>query len=128
VKGNQIVDANGNIVRLQGTNMAGTEFVCSQGWSSDPFGGQPEDTAQTFAAMRSWHVNAVRVPLNEDCWLGINGATIGGAAYQSAIIKLVHDLRAAGFYVIVDLHWTAPGTQLALSQNPAPDEDHSPAF
>jgi len=22
----------------------------------------------------------------------------------------------------------APGTQLALSQNPAPDEDHSPAF
>lgn len=108
--------------------MAGTEFVCAQGWSSDPFGGQPEDSAQTFAAMHAWHINAVRVPLNEDCWLGINGAKIGGSAYQAPVIKLVHDLRAAGFYVIVDLHWSAPGTQLALSQNPAPDEDHSPAF
>jgi endoglucanase len=128
VRGNQIVDANGNIVRLQGANMAGTEFVCSQGWSSDPYGGQPEDSPQTFAAMHAWRVNVVRIPLNEDCWLGINGAKIGGAAYQSVIIKLVQDLRATGFYVIVDLHWSAPGTQLALSQNPAPDEDHSPAF
>jgi len=25
-------------------------------------------------------------------------------------------------------HWTAPGTQRALSQNPEPDADHSPAF
>ena len=73
-------------------------------------------------------MNFVRVPLNEDCWLGINGAHIGGATYQAAIVKLVSDYRAAGFYVIVDLHWSAPGTQLALSQNPAPDEDHSPAF
>ncbi len=128
VSGNQLVDSNGTVVRLHGANMAGTEFVCAQGWSSDPFGGQPEDNAQTFAAMKAWHINAVRVPLNEDCWLGINGAKIGGAAYQGAVIKLVQDLRAAGFYVIVDLHWTAPGTQLALSQNPAPDEDHSPAF
>jgi endoglucanase len=128
VRGNQIVDASGAPVLLRGANMAGTEFVCAQGWSNDPFGGQPEDDPLTFAAMRSWHINFVRIPLNEDCWLGINGAKIGGAAYQNAIIKLVHDLRAAGFYVIVDLHWTAPGTQLALSQNPAPDEDHSPAF
>jgi endoglucanase len=128
VRGNQIVDASGAPVLLRGANMAGTEFVCAQGWSNDPFGGQPEDDPLTFAAMRSWHINFVRIPLNEDCWLGINGAKIGGAAYQNAIIKLVHDLRAAGFYVIVDLHWTAPGTQLALSQNPAPDEDHSPTF
>ncbi len=128
VSGNQLVDSNGALVRLHGANMAGTEFVCAQGWSSDPFGGQPEDNAQTFAAMHAWHINVVRIPLNEDCWLGINGAKIGGAAYQNAIIKLVQDLRGAGFYVIVDLHWTAPGAQLALSQNPAPDEDHSPTF
>lgn len=128
VVGNHIVDANGNVVTLHGANMSGTEFVCAQGWSADPFGGQPEDNAQTFAAMHAWHINAVRVPLNEDCWLGINGARIGGAAYQTAIMKLVHDLRAAGFYVIVDLHWSAPGSQLALSQNPVPDQDHSPAF
>ena len=23
--------------------------------------------------MKAWNINAVRVPLNEDCWLGING-------------------------------------------------------
>ena len=120
--------ANGAPISLRGVNISGTEFVCAQGWSNDPFGGQPEDSPQTIAAMRSWHVNFVRVPLNEDCWLGINGAHIGGATYQAAIVKLVSDYRAAGFYVIVDLHWSAPGTQLALSQNPAPDEDHSPAF
>ncbi len=129
VVGNQILDANGAVGHLQGADLSGTEFVCAQGWSAtDPFGGQPQDSPQTIAAMQSWHINLVRIPLNEDCWLGINGATIGGAAYQAAIVKLVHDYRAAGFYVIVDLHWSAPGTQLALSQNPAPDEDHSPAF
>ncbi len=113
---------------LHGVDMSGTESVCAQNWSTDPFGGQPEDSAATFAAMRSWNINAVRVPLNEDCWLGINGVEIGGSAYQSAIVQLVNDLQAAGFYVILDLHWNAPGTQIALSQNPAPDEDHSPAF
>ena len=128
VRGNQLVDNAGTVVHLHGANMAGTEFVCAQGWSADPFGGQPEDSSQTFAAMHAWHINAIRVPLNEDCWLGINGARVSGTAYQTAIIKLVHDLRVSGFYVIVDLHWSAPGSQLALSQNPAPDEDHSPAF
>jgi aryl-phospho-beta-D-glucosidase BglC (GH1 family) len=78
--------------------------------------------------MKSWGITAVRIPLNEDCWLGINGVHIGGNAYQQPIIKLVRDLEADGFYVILDLHWSAPGTQLAVTQNPAPDEDHSPAF
>ena len=128
VSGSHMVDAGGNMVTLHGADMAGTEFVCAQGWSSDPFGGQPEDSPQTFAAMRSWNVNVVRVPLNEDCWLGINGVKMPAGTYQAAVTKLVADLRSAGFYVIVDLHWSAPAGQLALSQNPAPDEDHSPSF
>lgn len=128
VSGNQLVDQNNGPVRLRGANMAGTEFVCAQGWSADPFGGQPEDNAATFTAMHSWGINVVRIPLNEDCWLGINGVRIGGTAYQTPILKLVRDLEASGFYVIVDLHWSAPGAQKALSQNPAPDQDHSPAF
>jgi hypothetical protein len=128
VEGNQLVDAAGATVLLHGVDMSGTESVCAQNWTTDPFGGQPEDDAATFAAMRSWDINAVRIPLNEDCWLGINGVEIGGTAYQSAIVHLVNDLQAAGLYVILDLHWSAPGSQLAFSQNPAPDEDHSPAF
>jgi len=128
VEGNRLVNANGATVLLHGVDMSGTESVCTQNWTTDPFGGQPEDSSATFAAMRSWDINAVRIPLNEDCWLGINGAQIGGSAYQNAIVKLVNDLQAAGLYVILDLHWSAPGSQMALSQNPAPDEDHSPAF
>jgi len=128
VDGNHLVNSSGQTVTLHGVDMSGTEYVCAQNWTTDPFGGQPEDDPATFAAMKSWGINAVRIPLNEDCWLGINGVEIGGTAYQSAMLKLTRDLEAAGFYVILDLHWSAPGAQTALSQNPAPDEDHSPAF
>jgi aryl-phospho-beta-D-glucosidase BglC (GH1 family) len=128
VDGNQLVDSAGTSVVFHGVNMSGTEFVCAQNWSDDPFGGQPEDDPATFAAMQSWGINVVRIPLNEDCWLGINGVRIGGSAYQKPVIKLVRDLEADGFYVILDLCWSAPGTQRAISANAAPDEDHSPAF
>ena len=128
VDGNRLVTAADGVVMLHGVDMSGTESVCAQNWTHDPFGGQPEDNSQTFAALLAWDINVVRIPLNEDCWLGINGVEIGGSAYRQPVVKLVRDLEAAGFYVIVDLHWSAPGMQRAISQNPAPDEDHSPAF
>jgi aryl-phospho-beta-D-glucosidase BglC (GH1 family) len=34
----------------------------------------------------------------------------------------------AGLYVVLDLHWNAPGTALATSQQPMADADHAPAF
>jgi hypothetical protein len=128
VRGHELVGPSGAPVVLHGVDMSGTEYACAESWSADPFAGQPEDDRRTFAALLSWHINAVRIPLNEDCWLGINGVRIGGAAYRAPVTKLVRDLEGAGLYVILDLHWSAPGTQRALSQNPAPDEDHSPAF
>jgi endoglucanase len=112
---------------LRGADMSGTEFACVQG-RADPFGGQPEDDARTFAAMHTWGITVVRIPLNEDCWLGINHPSIGGAAYTGPVTKLLRDLEASGFDVIVDLHWSAPGAKLATGQNTAPDQDHSPAF
>jgi hypothetical protein len=80
--------------------------------------------------MKAWGINTVRVPLNEDCWLGINGvsASVSGTAYQQAITTYVQAIRGAGMYVIVDLHWNGPGTTLASSQQPMPDEDHAGAF
>ena len=80
--------------------------------------------------MAAWLINAVRVPLNEDCWLGINGVNpaYAGANYQSGDPRFVTRLQAHGLNVILDLHWGAPGTQLALGQELAPDADHSPAF
>ena len=126
VSGNRLVNAAGSPIRLLGVDRSGAEYACAQGWGI--FDG-PSDTA-SVSAIASWHVDAVRVPLNEDCWLNINGvnAAYGGANYQSAIENFVAELNAAGMTVILDLHWNAPGAQLALGQQVMADADHSPAF
>jgi hypothetical protein len=126
VAGNHLVDGAGHEVVLHGVNRSGTEYACVQGWGI--FDG-PNDQA-SISAIASWHANAVRVPLNEDCWLGINGvpAQYGGTSYQKAISDYVSLLTANGLYTILDLHWSAPGTTAATGQNPMPDADHSPAF
>ena len=128
VLGNHLVDASNEPIVLRGADVSGTEFVCAQNYTTDPYGGSPLAAASTFEAMRAWNINVIRLPLNEDCWLDINGVEIGGAPYQAAIEAEVAAAHAAGLFVIVDLHWTAPGSQRALSQNPEPDADHSPAF
>ncbi len=104
----------------------GTEYSCQQGYG---FFDGPSDAA-SIAAMKSWHINAVRVPLNETCWLGINGIDpkLGGAAYRRTIRAWVTRLEDAGLYVILDLHWAAPGSQQATGIIPMPDADHAPDF
>ena len=65
VQGNKLVNEAGQAVVLHGVDRSGTEYACIQGWGL--FDG-PSDAASVQAIAR-WHVNAVRVPLNEDCWL-----------------------------------------------------------
>jgi len=129
VEGNRIVDAAGQEVRLRGVNRSGSEYKCVMGESI--FDGTVDDAA--IAAMVSWHINSVRIPLNEDCWLGINDVdpAYAGASYQDQIADYVDRLHKQGLYAIVDLHWNAPGAILANKENnqqPMPDADHSPAF
>jgi hypothetical protein len=128
VSGNHLVDAAGSTIQLHGVNRSGTEYACVQG--NGIFDGPSDDAS--VAAIASWHgVNAVRVPLNEDCWLGINGFPNGGysaAQYQAAIAAYVGKLHAHRLYAILELHWSAPGTFAATWQEGMPDADHSPAF
>ncbi|MGZ5302251.1 MAG: cellulase family glycosylhydrolase [Actinomycetota bacterium] len=126
VQGSEIVDAAGHPVQLNGVDRAGAEYMCSGGHGI--FDG-PTDAA-SVAAMATWHVHVVRVPLNEDCWLGVNGVdpAASGPRYQRAIQRFVSTLEAAGMNVILDLHWNAPGGQLAEGQREMPDADHSPDF
>ena len=125
VSGNHFVNGDGQTVRLLGVDVPGTEYACEEGWG---YSDVPVSQASADA-VAAWHADAVRVPLNEDCWLGINGEPSYGtqAGYQSAIETWVADLHAAGLYVILDLHWSAPGTDVADGQRPMPD-DHSVAF
>jgi hypothetical protein len=123
--GNQILDGLGNPVHIHGVNRSGSEYACIQGWGL--FDG-PVDAAAA-QAIAAWHANTVRVPLNEDCWLGLHTMPgLGGADYQAAIAADVDTLTAAGLYVILELHWTAPGDMTADGQDPLPDRDHTPLF
>jgi len=83
-------------------NRSGTEYACAQGWG---FFDGPSDSA-SIAAIAAWKANAVRVPLNETCWLAINGVkpAYAGANYARAIGDFVDRLNRAGLVVILELH------------------------
>ncbi|GCE31731.1 hypothetical protein KDA_72150 [Dictyobacter alpinus] len=126
VSGNQLLNGDNQTIRLLGVNRSGTEYKCVN--NAGIFDG-PSDAA-SVDAMVSWHINAVRIPLNEDCWLWINGAqnAYSGSAYQQAIVDYVNLLDSKGIIPILDLHWTAAGSTTPFSQQPMPDVDHSGDF
>jgi endoglucanase len=126
VLGNRIVDENGTRIFLRGVNRSGTEYQCIK---SMGFFDGPNDEA-SVRAMASWKINAVRVPLNEACWLGTNGAPARYSLdlYKAAIrdyVKLLHKYKLVP---ILDLHWAAPEGATAIDLKPMPNADHSSAF
>jgi len=126
VAGKRLLDARGRLVHFRGVNRSGPEYACIQGWGI--FDGP--SSASSVRAIAAWHVNAVRIPLNEDCWLGINGvkAAYAGKAYRSAIVRYVRLLHTYNMYAELSLMWAAPGKNRATYQPGAPDADHSPAM
>jgi len=133
VSGNKLVNANGATVVLHGVDRSGAEYMCVL--HNAIFDG-PSDQG-SVSAMKSWHINAVRVTLNEACWNGesyVNPAYAGGN-YQSAIEAYVKLLNANGLVAIVNLTWndgayTGPGcgSAQALCQKPMPDAAESVPF
>jgi endoglucanase len=133
VSGNKLMTAAGKAYRLLGVNRASAEFACVQGkgmWDSSPVDQASVD------AMLAWNIHAVRIPLNEDCWLG-NTGTPSGAVYQQAIKDYVTLLVANGINPILDLHWThgaytgnssACADANATCQKPMPDAQFTPTF
>ncbi|MGA8095673.1 MAG: cellulase family glycosylhydrolase [Steroidobacteraceae bacterium] len=118
-----LVNGSNQIVQLHGADHAGSEWTCLYSASLN------SNTSQTsINAMKAWNINAVRIPLNEDCWLGINGVIFGGAKYQAALKAYVNLLTANGMAVILDLHWAAPGSELANGQLGMADQTHALTF
>ncbi|WP_174248231.1 cellulase family glycosylhydrolase [Streptomyces hoynatensis] len=136
VSGNRLVTESGDTFRPLGVNRSGGEFGCVQG--KEIFDGPVDQAA--VDAMKTWHVNTVRVPLNEECWLGTEGVPAGGpgaAEYQQAVEDYANLLVANGINVILDLHWsrgeyTGPGAGCpdvaATCQKPMPDLQYAPEF
>src|SRR5271167_4996985 len=96
VSGNKLVNGNDVPVQLRGVNRSGAEYSCvhGQGIFDGPSG------AASVAAIALWGVNIVRIPLNEDCWLGVNGIkpAYSGANYREAIVAYVRLLHRYGMY------------------------------
>lgn len=126
VSGNSLVDAAGNRVQLRGVNRAGTEYACMQGWGI--FDGPSDDTS--VAAIASWGANVVRLPLNEDCWLGRNAPNpaYSGFAYRTVVQEYVTRLHDHGLAAILDLHWAEAGASPATAQAKMADAGHSAEF
>jgi hypothetical protein len=152
IRGNKFLDEDGDPFRFLGVNLSSAEFSCVEPTYGNTYRTStgvwalPTGNA-AIAAMASWHMNAVRIPLNEDCWLGINPVRRGESSvsrirgraarkagralarrYRKAIVQVVNRIHANGMVVVLDLHWNAPGKTLAALQYPLPDRDHSPAF
>ena len=135
VSGNRLLSASGQQVVLHGVDRSGTEDACVQGRGI--FVG-PDDQA-SVAAIKSWGVNAVRVPVNEACWNAESYVepAYRGANYRSAIEWYVDLLNANGLVAILDLHWTdgqsdGPSSGCssaeATCQKPMPDYAQSVPF
>ncbi len=126
VEGNQLLDGDRRPLRLLGVNRSGTEYACAERWGV--FDG-PSDRG-SIAAMASWRINAVRLPLNEGCWRGHPSlvAAHAGANYRKAVGDYVQALHRAGLIVVLDLHWSAPGEELPAKSPRMPNADHSADF
>ena len=135
VQDNRLVDSRGSTLQLRGASVSGLEGGVIFGerngiWSSSGFGDRPD-----FTRLGAWKLNAVRLPLNEDSWLGktvtdMAGRVIAldGAAYRAEVRASVAAANAAGLYVLLDLHWAAPASFAANTQNPMMDADNSVSF
>ncbi len=114
VEGDRIVDARSDREFVpRGVNWSSFEYACAQGWgysaldnlvARDPYATEAKKLA-------TWGVNTVRLPLNQDCWLGTRGAPVSDqytertvSGYRDEVREFVHALNQAGLVVILDLH------------------------
>lgn len=124
--GGEILDESGNAIVIRGVNRSGTEYSCAK--SAGIFDGDHDEAS--VRAIASWNLNAVRVPLNEGCWLGFEDLvpTFAGDAYKNEVRAYVELLQANGLIPILDLHWAAPGDVTAQRLWPMPNAEHSERF
>lgn len=100
VSGNQLVNRQGSPTRLVGVVIGASQYYCL-GKSGLPF--PTPISSASVTALISWHINAVRILLDEYCWLGIDGEphSMSVDAYRKDIESFVAMLNAAHIEVIL---------------------------
>src|SRR5205807_1919293 len=110
VQHHRLVNGAGRAVQLRGVNRAVFESRCTYDAAGTADG--PIDQS-SVTSMLGWKLDVVRVSINEDCWLGINGLPLdhNAAGYRAAVKGYVALLRRNGLYVVLENHYTAAGSQ-----------------
>jgi len=127
VQDHRLVNGAGQDLQLRGVNRAVFESRCT--YDNTGIADGPIDQT-SVSAMLAWKINAVRVTLNEDCWLGINGLPLDGnaASYRAEVSDYVGLLRRNGLYVLLVPESSAPGSQRSTQIDYMPDSDYMLAF
>lgn len=135
VVGDELVDAGGAARRLLGVDRPGGEFMCVRGRGIRD--GPVDDAA--VEAITDWKANAVRIPLNEECRLGLAGSEprYGGAACIAAVRDPVGRAEAHGVTPVLEPHWSygrytgnpaGCSDVRATCRKPMPGMRYAPAF
>ncbi|WP_309647336.1 cellulase family glycosylhydrolase [Nocardioides sp.] len=97
----------------RGVTWSSFEYACAQGWGLSTLDLLPgaDPAADEAGAIAAWGATTVRLPLNQDCWLGTRGAPVSDAQdertaqdYRAAVGGFVDTLNRAGLVVVLDLH------------------------
>jgi endoglucanase len=126
VSGNHLVTSLNKVVVLRGVNRSGPETLCKGVGLTSFFYGPTDDASAQ--AIRSWHANMVRIPVNEDCWLGRNGlpASLTAADYRTQIALYARTLVRNGMYVMIDLHFAEVNGAASTTFAAMPDSAYGP--
>ena len=138
---------SGEAVVLRGVNVSGSEYSCLGDGSADnsatvwDSSNLPASTSDYQAVVNGmindWHANVVRIPLNEDCWLGVptsdQSTMLYGSSYITPIVNFINVANASGMVAEVDLHVGGGPELVKASSNqidsfPAMDTNYSLQF
>jgi hypothetical protein len=145
VNGSALVNGANATIQLRGANIqnyAQAMIIGSADASGGTTGGNDQAHGPNTATLANWKMNAIRIGINEACWLGyecyttqvngdgstgwINPDPYSGAnSYRSQITAQIAALNAIGCYVILTLAYSNPGRSAPLGQDYMANQDNS---
>lgn len=102
VLGNQLVNTQTNQpVVLRGVNVGGLEGF---GFAPDMVNNSVQE------ALDDWHANLIRLPVNQDYWLGVDPDIVDAGTYQAEVDNVISMASSHGAYVVLDVQVSDGGT------------------